>query len=375
MRSETPQPAKIAIIGGGVAALEAMLALNAISYSGADVHLFSPDPRFTLRPLSVSSGFGRGRILTYDLTMLAETARASFHNVSVTGVDPGSRSLRLSDDTGFEYDYLIASPGTEAVPAVPGAITYWGPSGNEAVSEAVEALRGRDGAKVAVTVPDGGSWPLPLYELALMITDQLGPTATVTILTPESTPLGLFGEASAEKVAAVLDDRNITTLLETSPAEFRDGTLLTSDGKRVEADLAIALPLLTGRRIPGLPSDERGFIPVDRYGRIEGHEREYAAGDVTSFPVKFGGLATEQADVVAAAIAAEAWREPKPQPLSPVYRGSLVTPDGTIGLGPGTDGSTPYAWDPSGKIIGKHLTPFLKAADPATTGPSGGTGN
>jgi sulfide:quinone oxidoreductase len=352
-----------------------MLALNAISYSGADVHLFSPDPRFTLRPLSVSSGFGRRGLLTYDLANLTETARAGFHNLSVSEVDVASRSLRLSDGTGFDYDYLIASPGTKPVPAVPGAVTYWGPAGNESVSEAVEELRGRDGVKVVVTVPDGGSWPLPLYELALMIADQLAPAAAVTIVTPEGAPLGLFGEASAERVAAVLDDWNITTRLETSPAEFRDGALSTSDGERIEADLAIALPLLTGRRIPGLPSDGQGFIPVDEYGRIEGHEREYAAGDVISFPVKFGGLAAEQADIVAAAIAADAWREPKPQPLSPVYRGSLVTPDGTIGLGAGSDDSTPYAWDPSGKIVGKFLTPFLKAADPATTGPSGETGN
>jgi sulfide:quinone oxidoreductase len=323
----------------------------------------------------VSSGFGRRQLLSYDLDNLTETARASFHNVSVSEVDVGSRSLTLSDGDGFGYDYLIASPGTEPVPAVPGCLTYWGPAGNEAVSEAVERLRGRNGARVVVTVPDGGSWPLPLYELALMIADQLGAAAGVTIVTPESAPLGLFGEESAERVAAVLDGMNIATVLDASPAEFRDGTLSTADGGQIEADLAIALPLLTGRRIPGLPSDERGFIPVDQYGRIEGHEREYAAGDVTSFPVKFGGLATEQADIVAAAIAADAWREPKPQPLSPVYRGSLVTPDGTIGLGPGSDGSTPYAWDPSGKIVGKYLTPFLKAADPATTGPSGGTGN
>jgi sulfide:quinone oxidoreductase len=348
-----------------------MLALDAISYSGSDVHIFSPDPRFTFRPLSVSSGFGRGQLLTYDLASLAETARASFHNVGVSEVDAEARSLKLADGTGFEYDYLLASPGTEPVPAVAGAITYWGPTGNDAVSEAVESLRERDDATVVVTVPDGGSWPLPLYELALMISDRLGSGTTVTIVTPERAPLGLFGQTSSDEVAAVLGDRGIRVVLETSPSEYTDGSLATRDGQRLEADLAIALPLLQGRRIEGLPCDEDGFIPVDEFGRIEGLEREYAAGDVTSFPVKFGGLAAEQADVVAAAIAADAWREPKPEPFRPVYRGSLVTPDGTIGLGPGSDGSTSYGWDPSGKIVGRYLTPFLKAADPVTRGDAG----
>jgi sulfide:quinone oxidoreductase len=228
---------------------------------------------------------------------------------------------------------------------------------------------------VAVTVPDGGSWPLPLYELALMISDGLGPGAAVTIVTPESEPLGLFGRQSAEKVSSVLADRGIGVALETSPSEYTEGVLLSKDGRRFEADLAIALPLLRGRRIKGLPCDEDGFIPVDEYGRIEGHDREFAAGDVTSFPVKFGGLAAEQADVVAAAIAADAWRKPKPAPFSPVYRGTLVTPDGTIGLGPGSDGTSAYGWDPSGKVVGRYLTPFLSAADPATTGTHRHTGN
>jgi sulfide:quinone oxidoreductase len=217
-------------------------------------------------------------------------------------------------------------------------------------------------------MPEGGSWPLPLYELALLISAELDSAASICIITPESSPLGLFGKASAETVAKVLDDGGVETLLETAPVEFRDGTLETSDGRHIDADLVIALPLLEGRRIQGLPSDERGFIPVDHFGRIEEQSREYAAGDVTSFPVKFGGLATEQADVVAQAIAAAAWGAPAPEPFEPVYRGTLVTPNGQIGLGRGAEDSAPYGWDPAEKVQGRYLTRFLKTADPAALG-------
>ena len=47
-----------------------------------------------------------------------------------------------------------------------------------------------------------------------------------------------------------------------------------------------------------------GFVPVDPHGRVAGLERVYAAGDGTAFPIKQGGLATQQADAVAETIAA-----------------------------------------------------------------------
>ncbi len=368
MKSKSAEPAKVAIIGGGVAALEAMLALDAISYSGTDVHLFSPSSRFVLKPLAVSSGFGRKGLLNFDLPALTSTARATFHNLSVSEVVADRRVIMLSDDSEFTYDYLIASPGTDPISSVPGATTYQGPAGNEAMSEALAELRDREDAKVVVTMPEDGSWPLPVYELAMLIADQLDPGASMTIVTPESSPLELFGEAASAKVASLLQDRHIEAILETSPAEYRGGALVTTDGGRIEADLVVALPLLTGRRIRGIPYNEQGFIPVDDFGRIDGHEKEFAAGDVTSFPVKFGGIATEQADVVAAAIAADALGTPAPKPFKPVYRGTLVTAEGLIDLGPGAASSEPYAWDPAEKVHGKYLMPFLKAADSAAIG-------
>ncbi len=368
LKRDSSKRAKVAIIGGGVAALEAMLALDAASYRGADVHLFSPQPKFVLKPLAVSSGFGRGGVLNFDLPKLTATAGATFHETGVTEVVASSRLIRLSDGTEFEYDYLIASPGAELRDSVPGAMTYRWQAGNAAVTEALAPLHGRDEPRVVVAMAEGGTWPLPLYELALLIADELGPGASITIVSPEEAPLDLFGKADAEKVAALLRERNIETILETAPAEHRDGALVTTDGRKIESDLTIALPLLAGRRITGLPCDENGFIPVDDFGRIDEHEREFAAGDVTSFPVKFGGLATAQADVVAAAIAAEALGTSAPEPFKPAYRGVLVTEDGMVGLGPGSESSGAYGWDPAEKIHGKFLMPFLKAADPASLG-------
>ena len=60
---------------------------------------------------------------------------------------------------------------------------------------------------------------------------------------------------------------------------------------------------MEGPAIDGLPADEQGFIPIDDHARVKGLEDVYAAGDGTNFPIKQGGLGTQQADAAAEHIA------------------------------------------------------------------------
>ena len=49
---------EIVIAGGGVAGLEALLALHRALEAGARLTLIAPDPDFTYRPLAVAEPFG-----------------------------------------------------------------------------------------------------------------------------------------------------------------------------------------------------------------------------------------------------------------------------------------------------------------------------
>ena len=71
----------------------------------------------------------------------------------------------------------------------------------------------------------------------------------------------------------------------------------TPGGEEVRADVVISLPVMTGPALAGLPMDDDGFIPVDEHSRVTGAEDVYAAGDGTNFPLKQGGLATQQAEL------------------------------------------------------------------------------
>jgi sulfide:quinone oxidoreductase len=156
---------------------------------------------------------------------------------------------------------------------------------------------------------------------------------------------------------------------------------MVEPGPALRADAVISVPALRGPDIPGLPAGSRGFIPVDAHGRVTGLRDVYAAGDATSFPVKQGGLATQQADAVAEAVAADLGIVPDPAPFRPVLRGLLLTGGAPLYLRAELAGDEePTArklrgqvsgralWWPPGKVAGRYLAPYLGSARPVVLG-------
>ena len=109
---------------------------------------------------------------------------------------------------------------------------------------------------------------------------------------------------------------------------MRDGRLTLAPSGTVEADRFVALPAQHGIELDGVPHVPGGFIPVDEHGRVEGLTNVFAAGDITNYSVKQGGIAAQQADAVAQVIAAEAGAAILPEPFRPVIRSVLLTGNG-----------------------------------------------
>jgi len=99
---------------------------------------------------------------------------------------------------------------------------------------------------------------------------------------------------------------------------------------------------------------------------VESEADVYAAGDVTQFPLKQGGIATQHADAVASAIAARLGAAVEPAPFRPVLRGLLLTGmaprylRGDLRSGLSITDTEPLWW-PAAKIVGRYLAPFLAA--------------
>jgi sulfide:quinone oxidoreductase len=230
--------------------------------------------------------------------------------------------------------------------------------------------------RIAFVVPPGVTWPLPIYEVALMARRRAETLGLVQlehlVVTPESAPLIMFGSAASGEVQALLRARRIAIETSTHAHDAGDGPLtLTPGDRRLEAGDIVALPLIEGPGIAGLPCDVHGFIPIDDHARVPGTEDVYAAGDGTTFPIKQGGIATQQADAAAEHIASRVGAPVDPQPFRPVLRGKLLTGEESLHLehdlrGGAGEGSAAldYLWWPPHKISGRYLPAWLGGTTP-----------
>jgi len=366
----------VLIVGGGVAGLEAALALHDLADDRVEIEMCAPRRDFVYRPFAVGEPYGAAQIFRYDLQLLAGRCGASFRPDSVVSVDGDRRRAATHDGEEIPYDYLLVASGARMLWAVPGAVTFWGVADEGGVGEVVRELREGRLRRVLFTMPSGSSWALPVYELALLAATMLAKAgvsgARLTVVTPENAPLELFGRRAGEQMGRLLAEHGVEVMAGTHPVKFEDGHLRVAPGKAIEADAVVTLPRLEGRPIAGVPHDQEGFVRVDEHGRVPDMERVFAAGDVTAFPVKQGGIATQHADTAAEAIAAELGAQVEARPFDPILRGVLWTgrePRYLYGRLTGGHGETSTLseeppWSPhEGKIIGRYLTPFLESID------------
>ena len=379
------------IAGGGVAALETLLALHDLAGRRVAVTMLAPDPEFVVRAATVGEPFevAQGRHLT--LAHVAQEHDAELIADRLASVEAGAGRVTTESGARLEYDALVIAAGAVPAEPLPGALTFRGSGDVDAMRALLDDLVRGDVRSVAFALPRTFVWPLPLYELALMTAAHLaGREITgrhLKVVTPEPQPLDVFGAAGAREMRRMLTDHGIGLRTGVWPAQVvDDGVLLTGDGL-VRADRAVTLPVLTGPAVPGVPCDADGFLPVDRHGRVRGTRDIYAAGDVTAFPLKQGGLAAQQADAVAEAIAARAGAPIEPAPFRAVIRGLLLTGTQPLYLRAeplaNGDGAAPVAtpvtlsasvgsdrplWWPPAKIAGRYLAPYLATARPRFLG-------
>jgi sulfide:quinone oxidoreductase len=393
MSGSTRDRARILIAGGGVAAVETLLALRAIAGHRAQITLLSPEPDFLYRAVTVAEPFDRGEARAYPLAEILEyQGGGELISDSLASVEADDRIAVTRTGERLAYDKLVVAAGAVAREYLPGALTFRGRPDVKPLRAVVDGLVEGRARSVAFTLPSERMWTLPVYELALMTAAHLhehgANSVPVWLVTPEEEPLELFGPAAERAITPMLTARGIRLRTSSRPALVRDRALVLAGGGEIYVECVITLPELEGPRLPGLPADQRGFIPVDGHGRVTGLDDVYAAGDVTAFPLKQGGLAAQQADAVAESIAAGLGAPVDAKPFSPVLRGLLLTGGAPLYLRAEPQrlpreatvavDATPLhrttrdasaaagqaLWWPPAKIAGRYLGPFLGTARP-----------
>ena len=376
MSADASEPAaeRVLIVGAGVAGLEFAFALSHLAGGRAEITVVSPQDEFHLKPMVVAEPFGGGgAVERYPFADELERRGIGYVRDSVTTVDTRERKVTLLSGPSMDYDTLVVCVGGAVRPAYSLATTFWSMSSHFPVDDYIRGAAASDSGVLALIVPPTTTWPLPIYELALLLrrrAEELEVPLAIRVFTPERSPLAIFGERASAAVGARLRARGIEVETEVE-VEAIDGALRRRGGAPVEAGRAIALPIIDGPPLQRLPRDDYGFIPVDDHCRVLGVPHVYAAGDGTSFPIKQGGIAALQADAAAEHLASVLGVAIDPSPFQPVLRGELLTGDDSIMMVHelGEDGaadtvSPDYLWWPRSKVAGRYISAWLTGSEP-----------
>jgi sulfide:quinone oxidoreductase len=362
LMAELGSPAGVLVVGGGVAALESLMALSDLAGDRVRVTLVAPEPDFVYRPMAVAEPFGFGEARRYPLRRIVEDFGAKLLQAGVEELDAAGQRIVLRSGDTLTYDTLVLAPGARMLPAFEDALTFLGPGSAPAMRALLDELDDGRVWRIAFVAPTVVGWTLPLYELALLTARHAadrGLRPEIVLVTPEQRPLALFGERPSSVVAELLTSAGIE-FVGASLVEVVDGAVrLSPGGRALDAERVVALPLIRGPELEGVPAEpDFGFIPVDRHGRVEGLDGVYAAGDATSYPVKQGGLAAQQADAVAEHVAARHGAPVEPSPFRPVLRGMMFTGGPERYMREEAAAARPLWWPPT-KIAGRYLAPYL----------------
>jgi sulfide:quinone oxidoreductase len=374
MAGRQEHPSEVLVAGGGVAALETVLALNDLAGARVRVRLLTAAPEFVTRPLRIGEPFGRPPAQRHSLKDFAAATGAELIEDDFGWLDGDGKVVHTSGGRSLPYDALVIATGARARPLFRHAITIDDARLAGQLGSLLSDIERSRIRSLAMVVPSPMAWPLPIYELALMTkryADAHDYSLKVTLITSETAPLAIFGLLAADAVGKLLADNGIHLVASANVGVPDPNSVFIRRGQRaLRVDRVIAMPQLFGPPAPGVPSGSRGgFIPVDSYCRVRRLRDVYAAGDATDFPVKHGGIAAQQADVVAASIAADAGAPGERVRFQPELDAVLLGGDRPLHLrarfssehGVHAHVSTLEPGEVAPKVYARYLAPYLEA--------------
>jgi sulfide:quinone oxidoreductase len=406
-----PKPV-VCVAGAGTAGLEALLCARELLGADVELRLIAPEREFRYRPMSTGSLYRPAAERSLAIADIVRDTDATWVRDRVVAVRLTERQIVTRDGETMPFDHLLLAIGGRTEPAV-GCGHVWERGRDPGFLDEIitDIVAGRI-ATVALLIPRGAHWPVPAYELALVLGWTAAATRTrVTLITAERRPLGALGADATEVVGRELEDAGVELItgVEAIDALERDpgGVAIVSepdteaDGDALRGrpsdpasirlgaapirrfDRMISLPTASGPFLPGVPTDAAGFIQVDAGLKVCATECVWAVGACVSAGLAHGTLAACQADAAVAAIAAAVRGRDaadSPTPIAPDLTGMLLTgqrepwrAENPVGT---PQPSTRCLWWPPGRAVGQMLARRIEAWDPSVADalPSNPTG-
>jgi sulfide:quinone oxidoreductase len=302
---------RIVVLGGGTGGtMVANRLRRRLEPAEAEVHVVDRDDLHVYQPGLLFVPFGLAQVEEIVRPRRRQLRPGIvFHEGEVESVSIERDEVLLEDGTVLPYDVLVVATGVRLQPEETEGLT--GPGWNERVftfytAHGAEALRSAldwfDGGRIVVNLVDMPiKCPVAPLELAFLADWHLrergirGRTELVY-----ATPLdGAFTKPIAsEHLGTLLEEKEIELVTEFNAGEVDGvgGTLTSYDGRALEFDLLVTVPLHGGapfvERSPGL-GDALGFVPTDRATlQTRAAPNVFALGDATDLPTSKAGSVT-----------------------------------------------------------------------------------
>ena len=299
------------ILGGGTGGtLTANRLRRRFPVDELEITVVDQDDRHVYQPGLLFVPFG----LTHAEDIVRPRARQLRHGIgfvqsAIDSVDVQSHIVHLPGDRELPYDVLVVATGAVLVPEEtegltgPGwmerVFTFYSPEGAAALEAALATF---DGGRLVVNVVDMPIKcpvaPLEFCFLADWYFRERGIRDRVELV--YVTPLdGAFTKPVASaKLAGMLAEKKVELITEfnTGSVDGAGGRLVSYDGREVEFDLAVVVPLHGGApyvgRSPGL-GDELNFVPTDVHTlRSRASPAVFVIGDAANVPASKAGSVT-----------------------------------------------------------------------------------
>ncbi len=232
-----------------------------------------------------------------------------FRQVPIERVDTGTSTVHLADGAEIPYDVLVVATGSVLVESetegLTGAgwmervFTFYDLAGAVGLRE---ALTDFDGGRLVVNVVDMPIKcpvaPLEFCFLADWFFRQAGIRDVVDLTYVTPLDAAFTKPVASRTLAGLLEEKGVALVTEfnTGEVDGSGGRLVSYDGREVNFDLAVVVPLHGGAsyvgRSPGL-GDELGFVPVDVHTlQSLANPNVFAVGDAAGVPASKAGSVT-----------------------------------------------------------------------------------
>jgi sulfide:quinone oxidoreductase len=302
---------KIVILGGGTGGtMTANRLRRRYDADEAEIHVVDRDNRHIYQPGLLFVPMGLAHVDEIVRPRARQLRKGIvFHENEVESVSLDTDEVLLEDGTVLPYDVLVVASGvclqpeeTEGMTAAgwnERVFTFYEPAGAEALRVALERF---DGGRLLVNLVDMPiKCPVAPLEFAFLVDwflHERGTRSNTELV--YVTPLdGAFTKpVASEHLAGLLEAKQIELVTEFNTGEVDGvgGKLTSYDGRELDFDLLVTVPLHGGARYversPGL-GDALGFVPTDKttlQSRMK--PNVFALGDATDLPTSKAGSVT-----------------------------------------------------------------------------------